>query len=265
MKYLYLSIESLTFLLKKFIIISLIGENFMKSFGSSINVLLGTILIGAILYNILNVVFSTQDIITNNVSNEKMNSYFSFNKIDAPDGEERSSLLTILGEDKNKNNIRDDVERITLYYYHDSKDYKSLYDKLSQKIAVLNGMVVPNKDTTDNSGSAKKYYKQQISVLKQFACVGYSFNRDRIKFRDKYSHDHLLNSNSDNAIFAKTIRKIINTDKRSQQLGNVLVSWENLHINFIKAYKDYTGNDTAYVEKYDYGFRKKECKSEGIL
>lgn len=177
---------------------------------------------------------------------------------DLPDKEITESLSILEGEDKNKNGIRDDVERIFTVVFYKDNTYKNRYGFDAAYASRVEKFL---KNSYKFSKIEKTYKEQDLSNEEKRMMRIFLIERQKLKneatciYDDYLENDKYLREN-----FNRIMKVMLNTEERRDHYGRYLFFRES---HFIKLFADY--NDPEFYGFYKFNdtlkeIRKKECE-----
>lgn len=202
-----------------------------------------------------------------------------------PEKESRESLATVMGEDKNKNKIRDDVERnfAAIFYKKDllkkygsrnkiPDKYFKMYD-ISKEGYVYNFNVKYTervkaflKNAYEFSKLEKTYEYLDLSNKDKKMQKKFLVERQKLKNEATCIYKDFLSSELDNKIertnFQRLMYNMLNTEKRRDHFGRYLFFKKMPFIKLFKKYKDYEFYGFHKWSDELSALRKKECNYE---
>lgn len=168
-------------------------------------------------------------------------SYISDERIDRRfekivEKEKLTSKADISGEDKNFNNIRDDVERVFYYVFYKDED-KNLYFTKEFTDSVLLFLKKSN-DFSKLEKTYKKYdlSKSELEMMEIFWKEKMNLKND---FMCIYEND-LKNNKYLRENFLKVIFKMLDTEERRDHFGRYMLLKEDNFFRFLDKNRDYS-------------------------
>lgn len=165
------------------------------------------------------------------VSNEKIERRFD----NIVEKESYESNKYIFGEDKNKNDLRDDVERVFYYVFYKDKEKNMRFSK-----DFTNKALSFFKNANEFSKLEKTYKRYDLSKKELNKMKNFWIKRNLLKNEFICIYEKDLKNNKylrDN--FLKVIFKMLNTEERRDHFGRYMLLKDEPFFRFLDKNKDY--------------------------
>lgn len=165
------------------------------------------------------------------VSNEKIERRFD----NIVEKESYESNKYVFGEDKNKNDLRDDVERVFYYVFYKDKEKNMRFSK-----DFTNKALSFFKNANEFSKLEKTYKRYDLSKKELNKMKNFWIKRSLLKNEFICIYEKDLKNNKylrDN--FLKVIFKMLNTEERRDHFGRYMLLKDEPFFRFLDKNKDY--------------------------